>query len=1514
MSISGRVPASQAQSFGDVRIEGHGSSLVINQTVVVSAETVLSRPLVDRSPYVGLRRFEEKDQALFFGRDALAAKLILAVRDHRFTLVAGASGSGKSSLIRAGLFCQLHKRLARLRVLTLVPDRDPFARLHAALLQAGFDLDAVSAATAASDQTLVSLCSALRAPDESWLLFIDQFEELFTLCSDVPRRRAFLDGLVRLIESGPAEVKLVAAMRADFFDRLDLYPRLLELAQPPFFVTSPSEAELRQCVEQPAARHGVLFEEGLVAEILHDLRGQPGALPLLQYTLDRLWSEDSPVSERTLIAESYRRLGGISGALKQRADELYGFRAVDRQRTRKEPRPPEQREGMRRLFLRLLDLSDHGENARSVSNRALLSELPVDEQQLVAELADEKLLITNRSSSGLATVEVAHAALLTAWPRLQEWIEQAREVIYLRNRLCVDAAIWHRARATAGSNPDEELWRGSRLTLAAEMEQQGDFLRIVGDLPASAAEFLRASRNEQEQQRERERQRQKELEDALSRAREQQRRAEAAREQAEQHELDMVVEQGRQLLVEREKPLEALLWLHRAAVRGSKSTILPYLMADALRPLEATRSILQGHSAWVCTACYSPDGKRVITASLDRTARVWDTETGKILLRLQGHGADVFSASYSPDGSRIVTSSADQTAKIWDAETGNRLLSIDGHTGEVQGACYSPDGTRIATASRDQTARIWDSKTGALLLTLQGHKGYVYCVAYSPDGRRLATASSDDAARVWDARTGAALLKLKGHTGSIASVGYSPDGRRIITASLDATACVWDAESGQHLLTLCGHIGYVNSAYYSPGGESIVTAGADQTIRLWDPYTAQTVCTLVGHTASVSSARYSPDGQSIITSSFDQTARIWEPAPVRPVTLLGHMGSVSRACFSPDGRRIVTASLDQTVWVWDVESGQPLLSLVGHTADVSRARYSPDGRRIITASDDSTARIWDAESGQLLLALTGHTSFISGFSLSRDGRRIATGSFDKTARIWDTQDGACLLTLQGHTATVVSVRFSPTGKQIVTASADQTARIWDAESGQLLLTLSGHTDTVSSIEYSPDGRHLVTGSGDQSARVWDAESGQLLSTLQGHIGYVSSARYSPNGRRIITSSRDHTARVWDAESGKPLLALLGHTRSVTSARYSPDGRRIVTASEDNTARIWDAETGKLSTLLQGHSGSVFSARFSPDGKRLATASDDQTVRVWMTAPATLGAEPLTRFLRSRLALRLEGGACVSAELESDPKQEARGLSPPRWDLRESLLWPGIYALQAGHKEVARSAFREARTRLQHFQHGPHLLTLDLAEAALDEKEDALVPEPLAKRIRQVIPDASSERWMWLLCLVQDSLYRPRWAIWMTDQIRAHIPQESHHLPLLAAGRLEALLSIGQTAEVLREGEAIWKTQPDPKHKPAVAAFIYLAALQQGARREQQTWAQRVLEGFAALNQGSSRVWTFDGSRHAFSIQPDSKLRTRALDLFTLLEQKRTPEGVENLGKLLGLLVSRQLSADPKSRA
>jgi hypothetical protein len=481
-------------ALGD--IVGGDKITTITTTIQISVEAITQRTLITTSPYRGLDRFEDRDKDLFFGRDQLIKSLLAQLSASNVLLVLGASGSGKSSVVRAGLLPQLSQLIgARFRYFTFVPDVNPFESLRTALQGAGFSQAQTRELAEAKPETPAKLIQTLQRSGDQWLFFVDQFEEMFTV-GDEKLRASFIAALLQIARDPNSSAKLVLAMRADFLDRFSPFPEFAKILERNIHLVADMHAdELRQAIEQPAARHGVVFEQGLVEEIIRDVQGQAGSLPLLQYTLDLLWQEEARedgLADRHLNTKAYRELGGVRGALQKRANEIYASFGDGSEAKAATPK----QEIVRQIFLRLVDLAGEGSDAaawRPVRRRASISVFATaKEQEILEALINQKLLVSNREGDD-ATVEVAHEALFTSWGRLRNWIEAGKQVIFAKNRLDDDAWRWQDRQEKGDAGAEEELLSGSRLAQAIDMRGRGDFSTVVGGLGELETRFLDAS-------------------------------------------------------------------------------------------------------------------------------------------------------------------------------------------------------------------------------------------------------------------------------------------------------------------------------------------------------------------------------------------------------------------------------------------------------------------------------------------------------------------------------------------------------------------------------------------------------------------------------------------------------------------------------------------------------------------------------------------------------------------------------------------------------------------------------------------------------------------------------------------------------------------------------------------------------------------------------------------------------------------------------------------------------------
>ncbi len=1191
------------------------SSLLNDRPIIMHVEEETDIEIVN--PFKGLRAFSEADAENFFGRETLVQQLLARLGEggdlSRFLAVIGPSGSGKSSVVRAGLIPALRRGglpgSENWFVVDMLPGKHPFEELEASLLRVAVNPpEHLLSQMKDGNRGLLRAVQRVLPADETieLVLVIDQFEEVFTLVEDEAERALLLENLAAAVLDERSRLRVVITLRADFTDKPLRYVDFGELMNRRFeFILPLTADELERAILNPTQRAGLKLEKGLVSTIIREVGNQPGALPLLQYALSELFDKREG---RTLTNKAYKEIGGVLGALGRSAEVLYVLLDKESQST------------ARQVFLRLVTLGEGTEDTRRRVLREELEHLSDNSGQLsvvIEAYGRARLLSFDRDPlTRNPTIEVAHEALLREWSRLREWLTESRADVRTQRQLNHAVQEWNTAQRDASF-----LMAGSRLeqfegwaanTTIALTQAERTFLS------ASIAERDRRELEEQARQG-RELQAAQKLAETENRAANQLRRravflagalgfaivaaifagifgqrAVQERKIAEQQALlasvrELSSEANLNLDIDPERSiLIALQAVNRTYVIDQP--VLPEAEDALHRAVQASRVelTLSGHTDIVYSAVFSPDGTHIATGSADGTARIWDAVTGKELLAMQASTkGGVRSVAFSPGGKLLATASDDNIARIWDPKTGKELLTLKGHTDLVLHVAFSPDGARLATASADGTTKIWDISTAFNstpdmsneLFTLHEAEGaFMYGVAFSPNGLLIATTnatqlrSADGWVSIWDSSTGQKIITFLAKKANLRSVSFNTYGVRIVTAGDDRTAEIWDVNSGEKLLILYGHSDNVIDAVFSPDSARLATVSWDRQVKIWDPATGVELFVLAGHSNNIWSVAFSPNGQRIVTASSDKTAKVWSISPSREFLTLVNgpvilSPSGAKLAYSPDGTRLATANSDPKPKIWDMTTGKWLSTLIGHTGSVKRIIYSADGTKLATASEDGTAKIWDAQSGQMLMTLSGHTDFVYGIAFSPDGSRLATGSFDSTSKIWDLTTGKEIVTMLGHKGFVSSVVFSPDGTHLATASFDGTAKVWDAMTGKELFTLTNHKDTVSTVVFSPDGTYLATASFDGTAKVWDAESGKELFTLSGHAGSVFSVAFSPDGKYIATASADKTAKVWDALTGKELQTLYAPS-GLHDVAFSPDGSQLAVGGRDGTDRIY----------------------------------------------------------------------------------------------------------------------------------------------------------------------------------------------------------------------------------------------------------------------------------------------------------------------------------------------------------
>lgn len=1141
-------------------------------------------------PYRGLRFFDVQHAPFFFGREALTEWLVDELRrDNRFLAILGPSGSGKSSLARAGLVAMLKQGVldgsATWPIAIFRPGSRPLESLADTLHGA-----AGVAATASALRDLIeslrgdqrilhlSVRQALReAPVEARLfLLADQFEEVFTLSRDESERQAFIDNLLYASSVADGRAVVVLAMRADFYPKCAAYPGLATaLSDHQVLVGPMADEEIYRAIERPALLTGCELEPGLAQRLQQDIQDQPGGLPLLQDALLELWQRRTG---RHLTHKAYEAIGGVEGALELRAEAVYG-----------ELNPTEQRI-CQRIFLRLTQPGEGTEDTkRRVSMRELVPAGEAEEptEAVVHKLSSEKArLVTTEGEQQDVYVEVAHEALIRGWSRLQDWIDADRTGLIVYRHLAEAADEWARLERDPSI-----LYRGARLAEALEWSdahpgepnnQERAFLRAsqaaqtrgarlrYGAVVAIAVLLVTALSVFGTSQRQLAVQRGHAQETATVLLGEAQSARQTAVAEADNANLAALRSRSGELAaqaiasIERDPELSILLALEAISTTQTASA------EDALR-----RAMLSSYVAadipqnqLAMDVAFSPDGNSLAVATWGDPIQIWDSGTRQLVGQLTGHYSPTFQLDYDPAGDRIVSTHSDGTVRLWDARTRTLLRRLSGHSQFIWDVDFAPDGRRIATGSDDGTVVVWDATSGQSVQTLPV-TSEVHGVAFNRDGKLLATASQDGVARVWDLATASVVFSQthvsEAGTAALHDVAFSPTEDLLAVSGEDRAVTFWRPEDGQESPQALrhGHTSTVHSVDFSSDGKRLLSADLAGTVIVWDVSDLTSISELKrleGHTDLICNAVFDRDGVRVATASYDQSVKLW--------TVAAHHGWIYDLAFDPKNRdRLVTASADGTARIWSFQEGRlTLLNTLAHGSEVRFAAFSPDGKLIATAGKDRTIKLWHANTGALLRTLEGHTDLVRSVAFSHDGTRIATASYDGQAGLWDVQSGKRIRFLKDGGAIMNDVAFSADDRLIATASDDNLARLWQVDTDEKVSTLAGHSEPVERIAFSPDGSTLATASSDRTAKIWDPVAATAIFTFTEHTDRIIGLAYDSTGRRLATAGMDGLIVVHEVATGRPQAELSagGEAYGVT---FSPDSRYILSVGRNDDISV-----------------------------------------------------------------------------------------------------------------------------------------------------------------------------------------------------------------------------------------------------------------------------------------------------------------------------------------------------------
>ena len=1193
-----------------------------------------------QNPYKGLNKFLEGDCQHFFGREAATAalmenvaKALSAPEKARLFVLTGASGCGKSSLARAGLMAGLKAKWGdKWRYATVDhPGNNPLNELATKLsgeTRRSFEAE-LHADTRALDSKMSQ--SVPDGSDGKFVLLVDQFEEVFTLCESADRCRAFIANLLFAASRDNGKGIVILTLRSEFWqsfmDAVEEEKKACNGKASLFKESSikpvapMDRSELRQAIEAPAQQMGVGYEAALLEKLLEDAGTaqkdkdvREGILPLLQVALEELWQFRNP---HHISYGAYQETGGIRGALEKRANDIYG--SFDEA----------QRRIAQHIFLNLLRINPDAPETRQRVGADEFSVNGHDKKEVakvVESLVDGRLLVSDKGE-----VEIIHETLISHWGILRDWVENSRESLKRRQQMEDRAKLWQ--------NGDGDLLTGKALDAALKWVEEDDKSPVPLGLSEDAKKFLEASKTQQDKSDQHARQQRA--------AAEAQRLASAAlAEQNKKERVDLslllamasiqemeatqnpaLAESERVLLTAfRSHPqLDSYLYGHTDVVNSLAFSPDGSVLASAshdktiiLWNLQQRQALatLRGHEGEVEHLSFSPDGSLLASASWDKTVILWDVKKQQALATLHEHDDWIEHLSFSPDGSLLASASWDKTIILWNVKQQKALATLRGRKGNVEHLSFNPDGSLWAAASHDKTVILWDVEKQQKLATLGKHAAGVNHLSFSPDGSVLASASNDKTVILWSVKQQQKLAILRGHEGGIKHLSFSPDGSLLASASNDKTVILWDVKQQQKLATLRGHDAGVQHLSFSSDGSLLASASFDRKIILWDVKQWQVLATLRGHDHLVRHLSFNPDGNLLASASFDKTIILWDVKRQQALTTLrGHEGWVHHLSFSPDGSLLASTVLDKTIGLYNLKQQQKLTILRGHEGWVHHLSFSPDGRVLASASADKTVILWNMEQQQALATLRGHDAVVRHLSFSPDGSLLASASHDKTVILWDVKQQNKWAVLAGHDAVVRRLSFSPDGRVLASASDDKTVILWSVKRQQVLATLPGHDDVVRHLSFSPDGSLLTSASNDKTVILWNVEKQQALATLRGHEGWVGHLSLSPDGSVLALTGLDKTISLYNLKQQQKLATLHGHDDGwVTHLSFSPDGKLLASASDDQTVVLWNVKQRQALATFRGHASEIHRLSFSPDGKLLASASKDSTVILWDVSP------------------------------------------------------------------------------------------------------------------------------------------------------------------------------------------------------------------------------------------------------------------------------------------------------------
>jgi WD40 repeat protein/basic membrane lipoprotein Med (substrate-binding protein (PBP1-ABC) superfamily)/DNA-binding SARP family transcriptional activator len=1142
-------------------------------------------PAPGESPYKGLEYFDTADTHLFFGRESLTERLVQHLKQSHFLALVGASGSGKSSIARAGVIPALAPSGWQVSLMT--PTDHPLQALAKSL---DVELSFIRSALLNPFTLGELLCKRAKKETTVCLLVIDQFEELFSLCQDEQEKKAFIDNLLSANdcarEDHPA---LMIILRADFYTHYGQYPALRRaLSSQQEYIGPMTAEELRSAIEEPARKGGWQFEPGLVDLILREVKNEAGALPLLSHALLETWQRRSG---HWMTLKGYAEAGGVHSAIARTADVVFN-RQLNEQ----------QQEIARNIFLRL---SDYDEEFIGMRRRAEISEFDLEsgsEDQVahVLDILSTARLITISEHA----IEIAHEALIREWPLLHQWLIEDRVRVDQHHHLTEAAHRWE----GLGRDP-VEVYRGARLAQVLEWSQENS-----GLLNHLELEFLKASIDEeQREQHEKEQQQQRELEAAQHLAVSEKQRAEEnirsnrrlrvfaigisliflvtfitawiAVDQRNRSNRSIHLAHSRELisaaLTQQELDPQLSILLALEAVKESQLAQAPVSprMASALHQAvraSKQRLLLKIPSGKVNAAAFSRDGQLVAAGSMDGPIYLLDDYTGEIIQTLTGHEGGIFWVNFHPNGRWMASTGRDHTVRMWDLRTGEPIWIYRDILKVAYKVTFHPDGSHTAFVKKGGVLVVVDSYTGEILYESRC-EDTVLSFDYSPDGSMIAIAGMHGFIQFFDAATGKELNKIDLGVDAVMNnyLAFSPDGKKMAVSTVMGHMQLWDLDNWSLIWSKKPAPGKtLTQINFSPDGQFLVTSGGEPGALVWEAATGEFVMALLGHTAWTFNAIFNPAGDQILSSSIDGSTIVWDFLPKREAVLIP-------TWQKPDAPDDVRRQGD----------------------------FSPDGLMIAAGEGNEGAiGIWDAFTGARLRTLQDHQRYsaVTIVAFHPDGYTLMAVDLGGYISVWDWASGRRIQSWNAHQGVIVSARYSHSGDTIFSNGWDRQFKIWDADTGALSDNHKSFVGyVIGYLAVTPDDQTVVLPADFGTLLLMDVTTGQVIREFRGQATTIWFAAVSHDGQRIASLGVEGDISIWDLKRAERIEHFDTKLVTATEIVFSPDGRRLAVIGPDPTLRLLDVETGEETLLIDNLSAThVGGVTFSPDGKRLAVTSQD----------------------------------------------------------------------------------------------------------------------------------------------------------------------------------------------------------------------------------------------------------------------------------------------------------------------